>query len=115
MPSPDRRGQATFGAFGITYLDKLAEPAFEGRQVSGNVRQGVNSEARWLPGAISANGSQASVQGTGPIVRGQVGNQVHHDRADSLAGTPALLAVTRAIVQPKSEGRSGRFLITVVH
>src|SRR4029450_11660341 len=33
LPGADCRGQTTFGAFGITHLDKLTEPAFESWQV----------------------------------------------------------------------------------
>src|SRR5215475_15784552 len=84
MPGADGRGQTAFGAFGITYLDKLTEPAFEGWQVGSNVGQGVDSEAGRLPGAISPDGGQAGVEGTGPVIRAQVGYQVHHDGADGL-------------------------------
>ena len=115
MPGPDCRGQTAFGAFGVTHLDKLTEPAFEGWQVGCHVGQGVDGETGRLPGAIPSDGGQAGVEGPGPVVRVQVGHQVHHDGADGLAGTPALLAVARPIVQPKRKGRSGRFLVTVVH
>jgi hypothetical protein len=114
MPGPDRRGQTTFGAFGITHLDKLTEPAFEGWQVGRDVGQWVDCEAGRLPSAIPPDGGQAGIEGTGPIVSVQVGHQVH-DCADSLTGTPALLTIARPIVQPKGKGRSGRFLVTLVH
>ena len=33
MPGADRRGQTAFGAFAITHLDKLTQPALEGWQI----------------------------------------------------------------------------------